>query len=65
MKRPIFSLFCVAGALVCLGGTGCEQHPPSETIKGYTEKKQAAEEHKATTAEGSNTNAPAYFPPKQ
>lgn len=65
MKRPFFFLFCVAGALACLGGIGCEQHPPSETIPGYAEKKHAAEQHKATTAEGSNPDAPAYFPPKQ
>lgn len=50
---------------MCLGGIGCEQHPPSETIPGYTEKKQATEQHKATTAEGANPDAPAYFPPKE
>jgi hypothetical protein len=65
MKLPFFYLSCVVGALVCLGGIGCEQHPPSETIPGYTEKKHAAEEHKATKPESSNPDAPAYFPPKE
>jgi hypothetical protein len=65
MKRPFFFLSCVAGALVCLGGIGCEPHSPSETIPGYAEKKPTAEEQKATKAEGSNPDAPAYFPPKQ
>lgn len=65
MKRLFFSLFCLAAALACLGGIGCEKHSPEETIPGYAEKKQTAAQQKATKAEGANPEAPAYFPPKE
>jgi hypothetical protein len=48
-----------------LSYTGCEMHPPSETIPGYSEKsaaKQARDEHQALTPEGAQQQAPTYFP---
>lgn len=60
MKHPF--LFCLLGAAICFGAIGCEMHPPSETIPGYAEKTSGPQ--KATTAEGTNPNAPTFFPPK-
>jgi hypothetical protein len=68
MNMPHFlRALSLAVLTVLLGGTGCEMHPPSETIKGYSEKEtiqQAIDKQKSMVPEGANTNAPAYFPEK-
>ena len=64
MKRPSILLSCAAGALICLGGIGCEMHPPSQTIEGYSEK-NSSDEQAARTPGDANPTPPAHFPPKE
>jgi len=68
MKIPLSLSAGLVILFVCLGGMGCEMHPPAQTIAGYAEKesaKQAIEKQKSMVPEGANTNAPEYFPNHQ
>lgn len=59
----------ILATLVLIGfHTGCERHPASQTIPGYAEKLQKAEEKaekKASHSERTDASAPSYFPSKQ
>ncbi len=68
MKIPLTLSAGFVVLFACLGGVGCEMHPPSQTIAGYAEKepaKQAIEKQKSLVPAGANTNAPEYFPAQQ
>jgi hypothetical protein len=39
MKSPLFFLSCLAVAILCLGGVGCEQHPVPDTVKDQAKQK--------------------------
>ena len=68
MKIPLTVSACLFILCACLGGAGCEMHPPSQTIAGYAEKepaRQAIEKQKSMVPEGANTNAPQFFPSPQ
>ncbi len=65
MKTPVLKLLSLGLVSAGLAGVGCEMHPPSETIAGYAEKettKQTIEKQESMIPEGTNTNAPAFFP---
>lgn len=65
MKSLATSLLCTLAIL--LAHTGCEMHPASETVPGYTEKmkeKEAKAKKEAVTGETTDPAAPGYFPPK-
>lgn len=51
--------------LVGFSSTGCEMHPPAETIPGYAEKeaaKKAREMNHSLQPEPTKSQAPTYFP---
>ena len=51
--------------LVGFSSTGCEMHPPAETIPGYAEKEaaeKAREMHHSLQPEATQSQAPTYFP---
>jgi len=65
MKILTLLLAGLLAGMACFVSTGCEMHPPSETIPGYAEKepaKQAIEKQRSLVPEGANTNAPTFFP---
>lgn len=60
------SSLLVAFAIVAIQ-SGCERHPASQTVPGYSEKMEKKEiqaTEKATHSEAADAKAPAYFPPK-
>ena len=64
MTKPLLSSLALAAVLA---GTGCEQHPASQTVPGYNEKhtqNQAVQDKEARTPVTINPEAPKFFPPK-
>lgn len=65
MKTLSLLALTLATLLVGFSSTGCEMHPPSETIPGYAEKEEAAkasELQQARQPEATDPKAPTYFP---
>ena len=61
-----FLLSSLAAAAI-LFGSGCEQHPASQTVPGFKEKNaqnQAAQDKEARTPVAIDPDAPRFFPPK-
>lgn len=65
MKLQAATLLAVLAAMSL--HSGCERHPASETVPGYSRKmkeKQAQAQKDANQSEAADPNAPSYFPPK-
>jgi hypothetical protein len=63
MTKSLLSLLAAAVVL----GSGCEQHPASQTVPGFKEKNaqnQAAQDQKARTPVAIDPDAPRFFPSK-
>jgi len=65
MKTISLLSISVITLLVGFSSTGCEMHPPSETIPGYAEKEaaeKAREMNRSIQPEPTHSKAPTYFP---
>ncbi|MCK9588378.1 MAG: hypothetical protein WC076_01515 [Terrimicrobiaceae bacterium] len=64
MIKNLLSFLALAAILA---GSGCEQHPASQTVPGDNEqqaRKQALQDKEARTPITINPDAPKFFPPK-
>ena len=65
MKTVSLLSIALITLLIGFSSTGCEMHPPSETIPGYAEKKatkKAGEMNHSMQPEPTQSKAPTYFP---
>jgi len=61
-------LLLLSLAVALFIGTGCEQHPASQTVPGFSEKQiqnQAGQDKEARTPLAINPDAPKFFPAKK
>ena len=64
MTNPLLSSLALASVLL---GAGCERHPASQTVPGFSEQQiqnQAIQDKEARTPVTIDPNAPKFFPPK-